>query len=137
LSRARELWELKNKMDNKFYIKRLVAIGGDRVRIAPPHALINGGVLNSRSAFQRIYSCENGYHGYEMPMGSGPLGEPICVGRTPNDEYDVRDKRYLVFGDNTQSSYDGRYWGAFPERCLIGRAVFVYWPFTRRFGLIE
>jgi type IV secretory pathway protease TraF len=43
-----------------------------------------------------------------------------------------------VLGDNSRSSFDGRFWGGFPHRALIGRAVFVYWPFTKaRFGLVD
>ena len=45
----------------------------------------------------------------------------------------------LVLGDNRRNSWDGRFWpgGAFlPEREIIGRAVFRFWPFNR-FGVLN
>ena len=41
---------------------------------------------------------------------------------------------YLAMGDNTLSSLDSRDWGAVPEKNIIGKCWFVYWPFTERFG---
>lgn len=39
---------------------------------------------------------------------------------------------YLCLGDNSPQSSDGREWGLVPERLLLGRALFVYYPF--KFG---
>jgi signal peptidase I len=39
-----------------------------------------------------------------------------------------------VMGDNTMNSLDSRFWGEFPSESVIGRAGFVYWPITSRFG---
>lgn len=125
--------QLKDKVWNKFYIKRLVGIGGDRIQIAPPHLIVNGQILDTRVGFQRMYSGRDGYGGYVTP---GPMPPPCYLG-TPTDEYLVPPKYYFVLGDNSRSSFDGRFWGGFPQRALIGRAVFVYWPFSRRFGLVE
>jgi signal peptidase I len=40
-------------------------------------------------------------------------------------------------GDNTRNSRDGRYWGAVPQANLVGPAFMVYWPVSRRWGLIR
>jgi signal peptidase I len=42
---------------------------------------------------------------------------------------------YFALGDNSTRSSDSREWGQVPERLLLGKAVFVYWPLTR-FGVI-
>ena len=42
---------------------------------------------------------------------------------------------YFAMGDNSTDSLDGRAWGFVPEDELIGRALFVYYPFTKRWGL--
>ncbi len=48
----------------------------------------------------------------------------------------VQPGHYLCLGDNSASSSDGRMWGLVPERLVLGRAVFVYWP-PSRWGKIE
>jgi signal peptidase I len=117
----------------KFYIKRLIGTGGDRIQIKPPHVLVNGDVLDSRSTFQRIYSLADGYNGYVIPE----TYPPAKFIRAEEDVYKVPDDHYFVLGDNSRSSLDGRFWGGFPRRSLVGRAVLVYWPFSSRFGRIE
>jgi signal peptidase I len=43
----------------------------------------------------------------------------------------VQPGHYLCLGDNSTESSDGRYWGLVPERLLLGRALMVYYPFSR------
>ncbi len=117
----------------KFYIKRLIGIGGDVIQIRPPHVLVNGTVLDSRPAFERIYSKQNDYSGY--------VNVPIYRGAryltNPNEQYLVPPDQLLPLGDNSRNSADGRFWGSFPRTDLIGRALFVYWPFSQRFGPVN
>ena len=40
-------------------------------------------------------------------------------------------------GDNSYNSADSRFWGIVPQENIAGRALFVYYPFTRHFGLIK
>jgi signal peptidase I len=42
-----------------------------------------------------------------------------------------------MLGDNSENSRDSRFWGTAPRRNLIGRACFVWWPFLRRWGLVD
>jgi signal peptidase I len=39
--------------------------------------------------------------------------------------------RILPLGDNRDNSRDGRYFGAVRIRHVLGRAMFIYWPFSR------
>jgi signal peptidase I len=48
--------------------------------------------------------------------------------------FNVRPEHYLPMGDNQLNSSDGRVFGDFDQRNLIGKCWFVYWPFTDRFG---
>lgn len=113
-----------------FYIKRLIGLGNDEIQVKPPYVLVNGKILDERKAFKRIYSREGKYTGYVIPAGA-----PII--HSPDAKFTVPERSLFVMGDNSGSSYDGRFWGAFPERDLVGRAFFVYWPFTARFGVID
>jgi signal peptidase I len=41
----------------------------------------------------------------------------------------VQPGHYICLGDNSPESADSRSWGEVPERLLLGRALFVYYPF--------
>jgi signal peptidase I len=43
----------------------------------------------------------------------------------------VQPDHFLCLGDNSPESSDGRSWGAVPQRLLLGRALLVYYPFSR------
>jgi signal peptidase I len=47
---------------------------------------------------------------------------------------DVPANEYAAFGDNSASSLDSRYWGTIPAKDVVGRPLFIYYPFTRRWG---
>jgi hypothetical protein len=48
----------------------------------------------------------------------------------------IQPGHFLCLGDNSSESSDSRYWGLVPQRLLLGRALVVYYPFTRS-GLIR
>ncbi|MCC7085134.1 MAG: signal peptidase I [Pirellulales bacterium] len=41
---------------------------------------------------------------------------------------DADHAEYLMLGDNSPKSADGRYWGVVDRSLLIGKALFIYWP---------
>jgi signal peptidase I len=49
----------------------------------------------------------------------------------PVSTYYVQPGHYLCLGDNSPESSDGRTWGLVPQRLLLGRALLVYYPFSR------
>jgi signal peptidase I len=61
---------------------------------------------------------------------------------TGADTFYVQPGHYLCLGDNSAQSSDSRRWGAVPERLLLGKAVFVFFPVsfnksTNRVGFIK
>jgi signal peptidase I len=111
----------------------LIGLENDTIQIRPPHVLVNGEILDSRPAFERIYSRTNGYNGYVIPQTFPP---PTYLS-SPSRTYTVPEKHLFVLGDNSMSSLDGRFWGSLPQKDLVGRAILVYWPFSDRFGRID
>ena len=122
---------------DQFYIKRLVALGGERVQLGNDrHLIIDGKPLDSSTPhFEKVYGFnpneppqESHYSGHVDSPGLGPFfqGKPEGVL--------VPKGNYMVMGDNTLNSLDSRTWGSFPSKYVIGRAFFVYWPVTDRFG---
>jgi len=110
-----------------FYIKRLAGLPGDRLRVDPPFLFINGDKAEG-FGFERVMAAKPPYRGYAV--GHDYLG-------APNHSFTVPRDGYFALGDNSYNSYDSRYWGPVPEENLVGRGLFVYWPFNRHWGLIR
>ena len=110
-----------------FYIKRLAGLPGDQLRIDPPDLFINGSVPQA-FGFQRVMSMKDGYRGY------GANGLYLS---DPTKTFTVPSNAYFALGDNSLNSSDSRYWGTVPEQNVVGRGLFVYWPFFPHWGLIR
>jgi len=109
------------------YIKRMCGMPGERISIHPPNLVINGEPVAGLRGISRVASEGDGYDGYQL---AGLLNAETL-------EWPMRADEYFALGDNTGNSRDSRYWGPVPARNLVGPAVFVYWPFSRRWGLIR
>jgi signal peptidase I len=92
----------KGKVD---YIKRIIGLPGDEVSVHDGKVFING------EALTEPYIKEEPYQEFG-PKKIGP------------DEF-------FAMGDNRNHSSDSRVWGVVPRKNLEGRALFVFWPFTR------
>jgi signal peptidase I len=99
----RQLLGLPNISDNyEDYIKRVVGLPGDQVRIAQGVVYINGIELKE-------------------PYIAAPPNYP--------GEWTVPPDNLFVLGDNRNNSSDSHAWGFLPEENVLGKAVLVYWPF--------
>jgi signal peptidase I len=120
-----------------FYIKRLVGLPGDSLRIEPPRLLVNE-KLPDEFGLKRVISAVPPYRGYgsgREPFDAFWRGGPLHIDLTKS--FRVPDQGYFAMGDNSYNSLDSRYWGPVPEENLVGRGLFVYWPFNRHWGLIR
>jgi len=120
-------------LGSQHYIKRLAGMPGQTLRIAPPKLFVNG-ALAAAFPFQRVMGMQDGYHGYSNgPEGGGSFSFLA----TPEATFSVPPHAYFALGDNSYHSSDSRVWGSVPERNVAGRGLFVYWPFSNRWGLIR
>ena len=110
-----------------FFIKRLAGIPGDTLRIDPPYLFANGKAVEGYG-FRRVMGAKPPYRGYSR--GHAYLA-------TSDQTLAVPEDGYFAMGDNSYNSYDSRYWGPVPMENLVGRGLFVYWPFTWHWGLIR
>jgi len=85
------------------YIKRIIGLPGETVKIA------NG----------KVY------------INDVPLVEPY-IDAPPNysNEWTVPKGQLFVLGDNRNNSADSHAWGFLPEANVLGKALVVYWPFA-------
>jgi signal peptidase I len=110
-----------------FFIKRLAGLPGDTLRIDSPLLYVNGKIAEG-FGFARVMSAKPPYRGYAPGRDYLP---------DPSKTYTVPPHSYFAMGDNSYNSYDSRWWGPVPEANLVGRGLFVYWPFTWHWGLIR
>lgn len=129
---------------DQFYIKRLVALGGERVQIGDDrHLVINGERLDAHTPhFENVYSFDPKTPPHESQF-SGHVNQTVANQYNRNlaplfpDQATIHTNApdgMMVMGDNTMNSFDSRGWGEFPARNIIGKSFFVYWPITGRFG---
>jgi signal peptidase I len=90
------------------YIKRIIGLPGDTVRMVGGHVYINGQII-------------------EEPY--------IAADARDTGEWAIPENNYFVLGDNRNNSQDSRNFKFVPMENLIGKAVFIYWPPTD-WGLI-
>lgn len=96
----------------KYYIKRLIAVGGETAQIKDGSIYVNGRLCDEPDFQKRFY------------YNRGSFGEE-------GKEITVPPESYFVLGDNSASSMDSRYWGFVPKRFLIGKAMVIFWPLNR------
>ena len=116
-----------------YYIKRLVGLPGDTLQISDNILMIRPKgekafrpAWEFSDAFKKVYSLKGGYQGHKAD-GLLSLG----------GELTVPDGHYFALGDNTNFSLDGRNWGFIPRRNMVGLAVMIFWPISRRWGIVD
>src|SRR5579872_376209 len=92
---------------SKSYIKRVIGLPGDRVRIDRGQVYVNGRALDE-DYVESDYRDDLSMH-----------------------ETLVKPDEFFVLGDHRNSSSDSRVWGTVPRRYIYGKAVFCYWPLNK------
>jgi signal peptidase I len=95
------------------FIKRVVALPGEKVELKNGKVLVNGKALQ-----------ENYVNGQQTGIDVCPVGQSAYLSQAVV----VPPNSYLVLGDNRKNSYDGRCWGLVPRDRIIGRASVRFWP---------
>ena len=92
---------------SKSYIKRVIAVAGDRVRIEDGQVYVNGEPL-AEDYVPAEYADERSYPEIVVPPRS-----------------------FFVLGDHRTMSSDSREFGPVKDRYIYGKAVFGYWPMEK------
>ena len=89
---------------SKSYIKRVIALPGETVRIDHGRVIVDGKALREK---------------YVPPVFADDRSQP---------EMTVPDHEYFVMGDHRSISSDSRDFGPVERDLIYGKAAFVYWP---------
>ena len=101
----------------KDFIKRLVGFGGESAEIRDGKIYVDDKVLEDPATFGKFY-----YYNHD-PYGG------------PNDKIQIPEGAFYVLGDNSANSTDSRFWGFVPQKNVLGKAVFRWWP-PKRIGTV-
>ena len=124
--------------DHQHYVKRVIGLPGDRIRIADQQVYVNGNLLVEPYAVHdssyRDYFGDNfpptdrGYIGF----GVRPEWAEQIMNSVQDGELVVPPDHYFVMGDNRDHSSDSRYWGFVGRDAIMGRPIVIYWSVAAR-----
>jgi signal peptidase I len=119
--------------DHPHYVKRVIGLPGDRLRI------VNGGVYINGEQLREPYVVRD-------PIAEDPYGDNFppanrkvlqyivrhewadqLVDYVHNGELVVPPNHYFAMGDNRDHSADSRYWGFVDRDAIMGKPMLIYW----------
>jgi signal peptidase I len=100
-----------------FYIKRIVGLPGERIRIADGKLYADGRLLGEPDGIPAIAYTD-------------PVGAPVTAKREGRD-FVIGPEEYFALGDNSATSFDSRYWGGVPAAAIYGKVTMIFYPFSR------
>ena len=113
------------------FVKRVIGVPGDRIRIVNKQVYRNGHKLNEPYKYHKTE--------YIDPYRDNFPGQPyLQLSERAQDMLDrhvvsgevvVPADSYFAMGDNRDNSLDSRYWGFVPRENIIGKPLIIYWSY--------
>ena len=112
----------------QMFLKRVVAVGGDRVRLSNKQLIVNGTPVNEPFVTHRTGFTDDFRDNFPAaaPINLPESWTQQLRANTVNGELVIPAGRFFVLGDNRDESLDSRYFGFLQQSDLTGRPVLVY-----------
>jgi len=113
------------------FVKRVIGIPGDRLRMVNKKVLINGKPIDE--PYVHFLEPANNLYRDDFPRTDIPAANMegswwLQMRKLVEDgELIIPQGHYFVMGDNRDDSQDSRYWGFVPQGNIIGRPLVIYW----------
>jgi signal peptidase I len=113
------------------YVKRVIGLPGDRIRIENKKLILNGREVREPYAVHKSsYLLDYRDHFPAAPNTPlPPEALTMLEEQVREDELIVPPDHYFAMGDNRDNSLDSRYWGFVPRANIMGKPVFIYWSY--------
>jgi signal peptidase I len=122
-------------LDHPHFVKRVIGLPGDHLKIVDQQVYVNGRPLNEPYV---VHDPSSGY-GDPLNYNFPPVGNQMYLSslqpewahvirkHIQGDELVVPPGKYFAMGDNRDHSSDSRYWGFVDRDAIMGRPFLIYW----------
>src|SRR5580693_7182965 len=119
--------------DHPHYVKRVIGLPGDRIRIVDQQVYVDG-VRLIEPYVVHDPSADDPYADNFPPSDAGfpkwglrPEWAQEIMSSVHSGELLVPPDHFFVMGDNRDRSWDSRYWGFVDRQAIMGRPMVIYW----------
>jgi signal peptidase I len=120
--------------EHPHYVKRVIGLPGDHLKLVDQQVFINGKLLNEPYV---VHDAAASYDPFNysfpprkdemIPFNVVPEWRPELRKYVQGDEIVVPPGKYFAMGDNRDRSQDSRYWGFVDRDAIMGRPFLIYW----------
>jgi signal peptidase I len=122
------------------YVKRVMGVPGDHIRVVDKVVYVNGKPLQEPYA-QHIFPNLEPYRDnfpsqlpeaqiLSMQNGQTMVDRArVMLQHVSGSELVVPPDSYFAMGDNRDNSLDSRYWGFVPRENIIGKPLLIFWSY--------
>lgn len=120
--------------DHPHYVKRVIGVPGDRIKIVDQQVYANGQPLYEPYAVHDPGATYDVFSDtfpppsqYPLPRNLQPEWAETIRKFVQGGELVVPPGKYFAMGDNRDRSWDSRYWGFVDRDAIMGRPILIYW----------
>jgi signal peptidase I len=120
--------------DHTHYVKRVIGLPSDRVKLVDQRVFVNGKLLNEPYVVHDPAAAYDPLNYAFPPVGNQLYSSQVVPEwareikkHIQGDEIVVPAGKYFAMGDNRDQSSDSRYWGFVDRDAIMGRPFLIYW----------